>query len=103
MALVAAVTAFIVTPIGVLLDEYAMGYLTWMSGLSPSIRNGLLPLSIVISGFYGFYLVLKRKYSASKNETVLMVFVFFLTAFILLTITGIWFRGSGMALSWPWI
>ena len=101
MAIVAAAAAFIVIPIGVLLDEYAMGHLTWMSGLSPFIRNGLVPLAIVISGFYGFYLLVKHRYSANKNETVLLVFVFFLTAFIILTITGIWFRGSGMALSWP--
>ena len=23
-------------------------------------------------------------------------------AFVVLTVTGIWFRGSGMALCWPW-
>ena len=31
-----------------------------------------------------------------------MVFVLVLVAFLVLTITGIWFRGTGMKLVWPW-
>ena len=94
MALVAAVAALIVTPIGVIADEYVLDHLSLMSGL--------LLLFVVLLGFYSFVLLMKRRYSANKNEIVLMGFVFFLTAFVLLTVTGIWFRGSGMALSWPW-
>jgi hypothetical protein len=30
------------------------------------------------------------------------VFVLFVVALIILTITGIWFRGQEMALMWPW-
>ncbi len=99
---VTAIAAFIVTPIWILVDEHVMDFTSWMPGLSPAIRDGLVPLAIVLAGFYGFYLLLKRRYSASRNETIQMIFVFFVTAFIILTITGIWFRGSGMALGWPW-
>jgi hypothetical protein len=28
--------------------------------------------------------------------------VLLLVAFLVLTITGIWFRGTGMKLVWPW-
>ncbi|MEE9610620.1 MAG: cytochrome b N-terminal domain-containing protein, partial [Desulfatiglandales bacterium] len=103
MALDGAIVALIVTPIGVLLDEYVIDFAAWMPDLSPAISNGLVPLGIVVSGFCGFYLLLKRRYSANRNEAVQMVFVFFLTAFIIMTVTGIWFRGSGMALSWTWL
>jgi hypothetical protein len=61
----------------------------------------LIPLCIVISGFYVLYLFLVKFYSPDRNEKVQMVFVFFLTVFIILTITGIWFRGTSMKLLWP--
>ena len=49
-----------------------------------------------------FTLVLKRRYAISKNETIQAVFILLLTAFVILTVTGIWFRGEGMALTVPW-
>jgi hypothetical protein len=28
--------------------------------------------------------------------------MFLLVSFVVLTITGVWFRGQGMVLAWPW-
>ena len=53
---------------------------------------------LILAGFYG---LVKKKYSASKQELVQAVFVFVLTAFVVLTIIGIWFRGAGMRLAMP--
>jgi hypothetical protein len=103
IAIEAAVAALIITPIGILVDEYMVDFAERMPGLSPAISNGLIPLAVVLTGYYGFHLLLKRRYSANRNESIQMAFIFFLTTFIILTITGIWFRGSGMALSWPGI
>jgi quinol-cytochrome oxidoreductase complex cytochrome b subunit len=102
MALEVAIVALIVTPIGILLDDFVIDFAAWMPGLPPAISNGLVPLGIVLFGFYGFYMLLKRRYSAKRNEAIQMIFVFFITVFIILTVTGIWFRGLGMALMWPW-
>jgi len=44
----------------------------------------------------------KRKYGAANTEAVQMLFVLLLVAFLVLTVTGIWFRGMGMKLVWPW-
>ena len=99
----AAVVAFVATPLGILLDEYVTDLAPWMPGSSSAISNGLVPFFIILSVFCVTYLLLKRRHAANKNESVQMVFVLFLTAFILLTITGIWFRGSGMRLAWPWM
>ena len=38
---------------------------------------------------------------ATGNEAVQAVFVFVLVAFLIMTMTGIWFRGEGMRLVWP--
>ena len=103
LALVAAVAALIVTPIGILLDEYLLNFGPWMPGVPPVISTGLVPLGIVLSGCWGFYRLMKSRHSPDTHETIQMVFVFFLTAFIILTITGIAFRGPGMGLSWPWV
>ena len=103
LALVTAVAALIVTPIGILLDEYVFDFGTWMAGVPLVISTGLVPLGIVLSGCWGFYRLMKSRYSPDTHETIQMVFVFFLTAFVVLTITGIAFRGSGMGLSWPWV
>ena len=45
---------------------------------------------------------MKKKLSATNNEAVQTMFVLLATAFAVLTAVGIWFRGSGMALVWPW-
>jgi len=44
---------------------------------------------------------MKKKYEATNNEAIQAVFILLLISFIILTITGIWFRGQGMALTWP--
>jgi quinol-cytochrome oxidoreductase complex cytochrome b subunit len=98
----AAMVALVATPTGILLDEYVTDFAAWMPNLSPGISNGLVPFIIILGLTLGTYLLLKRRHSLNKNESVQMMFVFFLTAFIILTITGVWFRGSGMRLVWPW-
>ena len=102
MAVHAAVAASFATSVGIVLDEYVIDFTVWMPGISPIITNGVLSLGIILAGFYGFYVLLKRKYSANRNEVVQVVFVFFLTGFVIFAIAGIWFRGSGMKLVWPW-
>jgi quinol-cytochrome oxidoreductase complex cytochrome b subunit len=99
----AAVFAMVATPSGILLDEYIVEFAAWAPGLSPAISNGLFPFIIVLSVFFGAYFVLKRKHATNKMESVQMILVFFLTTFIILTVTGIWFRGPGMRLAWPWM
>lgn len=103
MAIDATVAALVATPVGILLDEYVIDFPAWMPGLPSAVTNGLLKLGIILAGFYGFHTWLKRRYGANRNEVVQTVFVFFLSAFIIMTVTGIWFRGPGMRLAWPWI
>lgn len=102
MARVAALTGLIITPAAICADEYWLDFTSWMPGLSPALSNGLIPLVMVLSVCTGFFVWMKRRYGADRNEIVQTIFVFSVTVFVILTITGVWFRGSGMALSWPW-
>jgi quinol-cytochrome oxidoreductase complex cytochrome b subunit len=102
MAVVAALTAAVITPIGIIADEFIIDFAAWMPDLSPVVRNGILPTVFVLAAIIVFYWLVKKKFAATNNESVQTVFVLIGVAFIILTITGIWFRGLGMALMWPW-
>jgi quinol-cytochrome oxidoreductase complex cytochrome b subunit len=101
VAIVAALIAMIVTPIGIVADEFVIDFTAWMPGLSPVISSGILPAAFVLAGIILFYWLVKKKYAATNNESIQAIFVLFVVAFIILTITGIWFRGKEMALMWP--
>lgn len=102
MAVIAAAAALILTPLGIITGEFGIDFAAWMPAVPAVISNGLLPAFTILAGIIGFYWWIKKKYSATNNEAVLAVFVFLLTAFVILTVTGIWFRGAEMKLTWPW-
>jgi quinol-cytochrome oxidoreductase complex cytochrome b subunit len=101
LAAIAAITALIVTPLWVVLDEYWLDYSVWMPGLPPGISEGLIPVTLLVAAVIAFYLILKQGLSASKDEAIQSIFVLLTVAFVVLTVTGVWFRGPGMALAWP--
>ena len=100
-AIVAVVFGLIATPPAIIADEFVIDFAAWMPGAPAVISNGLLPAALILAGIIGFYGLMKRYYAASNNEAIQSVFVLLLIVFIILTITCIWFRGSGMALTWP--
>lgn len=101
LAVAAALLAVILAPIGIAADEFIIDFAAWMPGLSPVVSNGIFPAALVLAGIILLYWLVKKKYAASNNESIQAVFVLLTVAFIILTITGIWFRGKGMALMWP--
>jgi quinol-cytochrome oxidoreductase complex cytochrome b subunit len=101
MAFVAALTALIGTPIAVLLDEYLIEVAARLPTIPTWITNGLVPFALLVLVIASFYVYMQRKYAASNTEAVQMVFVLLLVAFVVLTVMGIWFRGTGMKLMWP--
>jgi quinol-cytochrome oxidoreductase complex cytochrome b subunit len=101
MALVSAGMALIGTPLLILADEYVLDFAGWLPSLPMLVSNGVIPLAMVALLLMGFYDGFQRKFKATRCETVQATFVLLLVSFIVLTITGIWFRGVGMALIWP--
>jgi len=97
-AKISAITASAITIAGIILNEYVLDLSTLPGNIPPLISNGLVPLLILLGILYGFYKIIRNKYSADKNEAVQALFVFILVSFIILTLTGIIFRGPGMAL-----
>ena len=74
---------------------------SWLSSVPPAVSQGLLPLIVILAVVFAFYMLIKRTFTASNNEAVQAAFTFLFVGFVVLTATGIWFRGAGMALVWP--
>jgi hypothetical protein len=102
MAVAAALVAIIVTPIGIVADKFIIDFSAWLPNIPGEISNGFIPFALMLTLTILFYKVMKKKFSSNNNEALQSVFVLWVVAFIILTITGIWFRGKGMALMWPW-
>jgi quinol-cytochrome oxidoreductase complex cytochrome b subunit len=102
IALIAGLIAIVAAPIGILVDEHLIGFVGGLNGVPAFFGNGLIPFALIFFGCAGFYILIKYRYSATNNEAIQALFVLILVVFLILTITGIWFRGPGMKLTWPW-
>lgn len=102
MARTALIVGLVATPLLVLLDEYILDFAGWLPSLPTWISNGWLPLTLMILLLGQFWRVIKQRYDATNCETRQSLFVLLVTAFVVLTVIGIFFRGAGMALVFPW-
>ena len=98
MALIALVFSTLATVAAVLLDEFVIG--PDQAGPAGLINNGLLPFVIVLFVCAGFYWLIRNLFSSTNNEAIQALFTLLVTAFVTLTIIGVWFRGAGMQLMW---
>lgn len=102
LTLLAIGMALVLTPVWILLDEFVMNWSAWLPTWDTLLSNGLIPLAVIL-----FPLILLDEWSvktfhADTEERVLFITTFLFIAFIVLTIVGIFFRGPGMSLYWPW-
>ncbi len=102
MGIVSFVIALVITPIGILCDEFFMNSLMNKSGIPAIIGNGLIPAGFLLAGIIIYYVLMKKKWSCTTNDAVQAIFILLIVSLMIMTITGIWFRGEGMALTWPW-
>lgn len=100
MAAVSAGAAGIAVPLAVLLDERCIQWAFWPHGLPSAVSGGLVPFGLVLAAIAGFSWLMKKKYRAERSETLQTIFVLLITAFLVLTLIGIFFRGEGMKLVW---
>jgi len=72
------------------------------SGAAGVVIRGIVPLGILAGVLITLARVVRRRHGLTANETVQAVVVFLFTVFVILTMVGVWFRGPGMSLVWPW-
>jgi quinol-cytochrome oxidoreductase complex cytochrome b subunit len=100
-AIGAAVAGAVLAAGAILVDEPLRRAPPWFPALAPAIRGGLLPVLAAAAAVAAVALLVRRR-GASRLEAVQAAFTFVLAAFAVLTVTGVIFRGQGMALAWPW-
>ena len=102
LSLLAVGLSMLLTPIWIVTDEFLINWSEWLPAWPTLISNGLIPLSVILLGLLGLDEVVHKSGKATPEERILFIFIFLFTALILLTLTGIFFRGAGMILTWPW-
>ena len=98
----AAAAALVATPLLVLADAFLFGKGGAPSGAAAFLLRGVLPVAALLAGAAAGFRFLRSRFGATRLEATQALFVFFATAFAVLTAFGIWFRGAGMKLVWPW-
>ena len=98
MVLIAAFVAILGTVSAVMMDEFVIA--EGPIGPPDMINAGLLPVAVIVALCAGFYVLMKKGFKASNNEAIQALFTLLTVAFVVLTVIGIWFRGTGMQLMW---
>jgi quinol-cytochrome oxidoreductase complex cytochrome b subunit len=101
-ARLAAVAALVATPLLVLADAAILGASGTPSGGAALLTRGVLPTAALLAACLAGIRFVRSRFGATRLESVQALFVFLAVAFAVLTATGIWFRGAGMRLVWPW-
>jgi quinol-cytochrome oxidoreductase complex cytochrome b subunit len=96
------IAAIAITPLLVIINEYLPDFETLFPWLNSFVSNGIIPLVILLALLWYYYKFVSKKFKLTFIEIVQTMFVFITTAFIILTLIGIFFRGVDMALTFPW-
>jgi hypothetical protein len=99
LAFVTSTISVVLTVVVVILDDMVANVIG-----KPATRiltRGILPLLTVLNWYCLGYYILTSKFRYNRGEAVMAGFIFMVILMICLTIIGIWFRGPGMQLVFP--
>ena len=90
------------TSLLVVADAALLGASGSPTGPAALLTRGVLPTAALLVACFAGLRFVRARFGATRLEAVQALFVFLAVAFAVLTATGIWFRGAGMRLVWPW-
>lgn len=70
--------------------------------VTPLLTTGLVPFLIIALTLWFFMKLLRKRHSLNRSEIIQSLIVLIVISYAVLTVTGIFFRGEGMNLVWPW-
>lgn len=79
-------------------SEFFLDLRQWMPYVPVWISNGVLLLLLYAIPVAAYLYFVKSKYNAGKIELIMALFTLIVTAYIVMTVVGSWFRGEGMQL-----
>ena len=98
----AAIAGFILTVIFIGVSEILPDPETLLPGVPPILTTGLVPFILVYTVIWLFMKYLRRRFPLNRSELIQSVIVLMVMSYTVFTVTGIFFRGEGMNLAWPW-
>ncbi|HSJ57548.1 MAG TPA: cytochrome b N-terminal domain-containing protein [Anaerolineae bacterium] len=100
-AILGTLLATSLVPVLVVLDEFWFDLPALLPTWPLLISSGLLPLLITLAGLAAVYALARFPLKASHTEAVVALIAFVVTALVVLTVVGVYFRGPNMALVLP--
>lgn len=97
-AMTAVLISLVLTPVLIISDEYILDFPNWFPDIPAIMSTGLIPFVLVLSLVLLFHFGIKRTLRLSDAEAFQASAVFFITTFMILTLTCAWLRGEGMKL-----
>jgi quinol-cytochrome oxidoreductase complex cytochrome b subunit len=98
----ALASGFLFTIIFILLSELLPDPEALLRTVPSIITTGLVPFIIVIPTIFFFMNYLKKKFLLNRSEYIQSILIILVISYTVLSLTGIFFRGAGMKLMWPW-
>jgi quinol-cytochrome oxidoreductase complex cytochrome b subunit len=101
MGLISSLFALTATPLLVVVDDLLIVSSVWLPKTPPIVYDSFILFVLLPAVIGTFYFLMKRRFKATNAEIIQSIFILLLTAFLVLTVIGVWFRGPKMALTWP--
>jgi hypothetical protein len=101
-AIFALASGFAMTLLFIGLSELLPDPEALFPAIPPLITTGFIPFVILIVTLYLILGFMRRKYTLERSEYIQAVIITLIVSYSVLTVTGIFFRGEGMKLMWPW-
>lgn len=102
-AKLALVSGFVFTVLFIGLSEVMPDPELLFPSVPALITTGLIPFAILVGTLYFFLKLIQRKLLLNRSEIIQSVIILMIVSYAVLTLTGIFFRGEGMNLMWPWM
>jgi quinol-cytochrome oxidoreductase complex cytochrome b subunit len=96
------ISGFIFTLVFIMISELLPDPETIIPAVPSIVTTGLIPFIIVVGTIYLFMRYLKGRYLLNKSEYIQSLLIILVISYTVLSLTGIFFRGAGMKLVWPW-
>jgi quinol-cytochrome oxidoreductase complex cytochrome b subunit len=100
-AILAAVLAVDLVPLLIIADEFWLDLPGLLPGWPALVSGGLMPLLLTLAGLAALYGLARLVTRGNHGEAAVGLVTFLVVALVILTITGVYFRGPNMALVLP--
>jgi quinol-cytochrome oxidoreductase complex cytochrome b subunit len=96
-------SGIVLTLLFILLSEYLPDPEALMPSIPGIITTGLIPFILVTATLFYFVKYLRRKFLLNRSEFIQSIIIILVISYTILSLAGIFFRGAGMKLMWPWM